>query len=66
MYVVQKRDTERSHWKTCSINGRKCRYEYIAEARTAFRRLKNMSDGAKAETRQFRIIDTEDGDREVD
>ena len=66
MYIVQKRDSDRATWHTCSYNGKKCRYEYIAEARTAFRKLKNMQDEAKSDTRQFRIIDTEDGNREVD
>ncbi len=66
MYVVQRRNSENSLWKTCSLKGKKCRYEYIADARTAFRKLKNMEENIKFETREFRIIDTEDNNREVD
>ena len=66
MYVVQRRNSENCLWKTCSLRGKKCRYEYIADARTAYRKLKNMEENIKIKTMQFRIIDTEDNDREVD
>ena len=66
MYVVQRRNSDNCQWKTCSLNGKKCRYEYIAEARTAFRRLKHLPENEKIKTMTFRIIDTKDNDREVE
>lgn len=66
MYVVQRRDSEKAQWKTCSMGGKKCRFEYIAQARTTYRRLKKLSDELMQGRREFRIIDTEDNNREVD
>lgn len=59
MYVVQRRDSENCQWKTCSYKNKKCRYEYIADARIAFRNLKNMPEHTKIPTRMFRIWDSE-------
>ena len=59
MFVVQRRDSENSQWKTCSLKGRKCRYNYINDARIAFRKLKNMPEHKKIPTRTFRILDSE-------
>ncbi len=59
MYIVQRRDSERGQWKTCSYKNRKCRYEYVSDARIAFRNLKNMPEHQKIPTRMFRILDSE-------
>ena len=58
MYIVQKRESEASHWHTCSYNGRKCRYEDIAGARSAFRRQKALPENESHPNRQYRILDT--------
>ncbi|MBP3783881.1 MAG: hypothetical protein J6I68_11600 [Butyrivibrio sp.] len=58
MYVVQKRDSEKAQWHTCSYNGKKCRFSDIAKARTAFRKQKGTSDAKKHPDRQYRIYDT--------
>lgn len=58
MFVLQKRDSEKSLWHTCSYNGKKCRYTDIAKARIAFRAQKSSADGKKHPDRQYRIIDT--------
>ncbi len=58
MYVVQKRDSEKSHWHTCNYNGRKCRYSDISKARMAYRLQKENSDAQKHPDRQYRILDT--------
>ena len=59
MYIVQKRDSDKAQWHTCSLYNKKCKYEYIAEARTAFRRLKHLPENEKIVTRQFRILDSD-------
>ena len=58
MFVVQKRDTDKAQWHTCSYNGKKCRYTDIAKARTSFRMQKSTSDARKHPDRQYRIFDT--------
>ncbi len=58
MYVVQKRDSEKAQWHTCSCNGKKCRFSDIAKARAAFRKQKETSDAKKHPDRQYRIYDT--------
>ena len=56
MYVVQKRDSEKAQWHTCSYNGKKCRYTEIARARIAFRNQKESADAKKHPNRQYRIF----------
>ena len=58
MYVVQKRDSEKSQWHTCSYKGRKCRFTELARARAAYRGQKESADGKKHPDRQYRILDT--------
>ena len=58
MYVVQKRDSEKAQWHTCSYQGKKCRFSDIARARTAFRHQKLSSDAKKHPTREYRIYDS--------
>ena len=58
MYVVQKRDSDKSQWHTCSYNGRKCRFSDIAKARMTYRHQKDSSDGKKHPDRQYRIYDS--------
>ncbi len=65
MYILQRRDSDKSQWHTCSQNGRKCRYNQLADARTAYRREKGSEDFKKHPARQLRIYDT-DGDCEVE
>ncbi len=65
MYIVQRRDSEKAQWHTCSLYGRKCRYENIAEARIAFRKLKNLPENLKVVLRTFRIWDAAEN-KEVD
>ncbi len=59
MYIVQRRNSEASQWKTCSLNNKKCRYEYLPEARIAFRKIKNSPESQKYPGRQLRILDSE-------
>ncbi len=65
MFIVQKRESLHSQWKTCSANGRKCRFEEIAIARIAYRKLKTTTDKEKHPNIEFRIIDSESNE-EVD
>ena len=58
MYVLQKRDSDKSLWHTCSYKGKKCRYADIAKARIAFRKQEESSNGRKHPDRQYRIFDT--------
>jgi hypothetical protein len=58
MFVLQKRNTANSQWHTCSYNGKKCRFNDIAKARTAFRKQKETADAKKHPDRQYRIYDT--------
>ncbi len=58
MYAVQKRDSEKAQWHTCSYKGRKCRFTDIARARTAYREQKDSTDAKKHPERQYRIFDT--------
>lgn len=58
MYVVQKRDSEKSQWHTCNYKGKKCRFSDITKARTAYRMQKESSDGKKHPDRQYRIFCT--------
>ena len=57
-YVVQRRDSENSQWHTCSLFGKKCRYESIADARISYRKLKDLPEHKKVVSRTFRIHDT--------
>ena len=59
MFVVQRRDNSRCQWKTCSYKGKKCRYEYVSDARIAFRMQKQLMEDPRYPERQLRILDTE-------
>ncbi len=59
MYILQKRDSEKSHWHTCSFKGKKCKFEDLAKARTAYRLQKNSEEAKKYPNRQYRILDSQ-------
>lgn len=58
MYVLQKRDSEKAAWHTCSYKGKKCRFTELNKARIAYRIHKESADGKKHPDRSYRIYDT--------
>ena len=58
MYIVQRRDSDKGQWHTCSSGGRKCRFDDIARARIAYRHIKTSEEGLKHPNRQYQILDT--------
>ena len=65
-FIVQRRDSENSSWHTCSLFGKKCKYGSVAEARASFRKLKHLPENVKVTTREFRIINSDKNNEEVE